>query len=226
MPKNTSLKKIATVYNGYEHKFGIPRQSGIVDNLSKVVIEPEFSREEAFNGIEEYEYLWLIWEFTESEREKFYPTVRPPRLGGNKRVGVFATRSPFRPNPIGLSSVRLIKKEVENGIITLIVEGADILSGTPIYDIKPYIPYTDSHDDAKAGFSDGVKAYSIGVVFDCDDSVMPEKIRQEVIKILSHDPRPSYIENDDRVYGLSYSGYEIKFTANSDAITVKSITKE
>lgn len=226
MAKFDALKKIATVYNGYDQKFGIPRQSGIVDNVSRVVIEPEFARAEAFNGIEEYEYLWLIWEFTESEREKFSPTVRPPRLGGNKRMGVFATRSPFRPNPIGLSSVRLIKKEIDGANITLFIEGADILNGTPVYDIKPYIPYTDSHAEAKAGFSDIVRDYSVNVTFDCKVNDMPDKTRSEVIKILAHDPRPSYIENDQRVYGLSYNGYEVKFVAKNDKIIVKNIIKK
>ncbi len=219
------IKKIATIYNGFEDKFGIPRQSGLINNISKIVFEPEYSVPEAFRGLDEYEYVWIIWEFSLAETGSFSPTVRPPRLGGNKRVGVFSTRSPFRPNNLGLSSVKLLDIRTENDRTVLYVSGADIMSGTAIFDIKPYIPFTDSHENAKAGFSDKVKNQKSEVVFDCDTRGFNPNFIDEVTAILSEDPRPHYIEDVERVYGLRYNKTEIKFKANKKTIYVISINK-
>lgn len=210
------MKKIATLYSGFSEKFGIPRQSGIIDNPCRIVFEPEFCREEAFRGLESYSHIWILWEFSENHNREWSATVRPPRLGGNKRVGVFATRSPFRPNPIGLSCVRLIDITKENGLITLLCEGADILDGTPIYDIKPYVPHCDVKLDAKGGFSDEVKDYKLTVTF--SEQVFDNievAIKEHIIKIIEHDPRPSYQHDEERIYGFSYSGYEVKFIVDS-----------
>ena len=186
------MKIIARIYTDFKEKFGIPRQSGVVSTKGRIVFEPEYRRPEALRGIEGYSHLWLIWCFSEAERDEWSPTVRPPRLGGNKRVGVFATRSPFRPNPIGLSSVRLLSVEkTESEGLCLIVEGADILDGTPIYDIKPYLAYTDSHPDAKGGFADGVRDYEVEVVLDEKVAeVFDEEEREEILALLRQDPRP------------------------------------
>jgi tRNA-Thr(GGU) m(6)t(6)A37 methyltransferase TsaA len=216
------LKIIAHIYNGYTEKFGIPRQSGINDSvLSTIVFEKDYLNDDALRGIEEYSHLWLLWLFSKNNDEKWRPTVRPPRLGGNKRVGVFATRSPYRPNAIGLSSVKLIKKEkTENGTV-LTVSGADILSGTPIIDIKPYITYTDSHPNAVCGFADEVKDYHLNVVFKEELlNKLPPEIQPAVIAMLENDPRPSYQSDEARIYGMCYSGYEIKFTVDGDILTV------
>lgn len=220
------LKKIGVIYNGYTEKFGIPRQSGMVDNLSKIVFEPEYSKKEAFRGIEGYEYLWIIWGFDKSARDGFVPTVRPPRLGGNKRVGVFATRSPFRPNPIAISSVKFEKIDFVGGKVELFVRGADILNGTPVYDVKPYIPFSDSHVSAKAGFSDNAKEYCLPVVFECDIQGEDKVLIKEITDILCRDPRPAYIEDDQRVYGVSYSGNDIIFKCVDGKIIVTEIKKD
>ena len=216
------MKIIAKIYTDFKEKFGIPRQSGITASYAKIIFEPEYRRPEAFTGIEGYSHLWLIWNFSLAERNGWSPTVRPPRLGGNKRVGVFATRSPYRPNPIGLSSVKLIKYEfTENYGPVLTVEGADMLDGTPIYDIKPYLAYTDSHPNAVSGFADGVKEYRAEVVF---PENLLEKIdtghREELIRLLEDDPRPSYKKGCDREYGMKFASYEIFFKSNEKTITV------
>ncbi len=222
------LKVIARIYTGFHEKFGIPRQSGICDITAKIVFEPEFRRAEALRGIEGYSHLWLIWQFSKSVRKEWSATVRPPRLGGNKRMGVFATRSPFRPNPIGLSSVKLLKIEhTENEGTALIVSGADILDGTPIYDIKPYLKYTDSHPDAVSGFSDGVLDYRLNVV-------MPDEIKQgisdkvisEIEILLENDPRPAYKNDAEREYGMIYLNYEIFFRVENNILTVTRIDKK
>lgn len=221
-----SLKIIARIHTDFKEKFGIPRQSGIAEELlAKIVFEPEYRRREAFAGLEGYSHIWIIWQFSEAVREEWSPTVRPPRLGGNKRVGVFATRSPYRPNPIGLSSVRLEKIEYNDpeGPV-LYVRGADMLDGTPIYDIKPYLAYTDSHPDATGGFADGVKDYKAEVVF---PEEMLEKVdtgdRKALITILENDPRPSYKRDDERSYGMSFSKYEIHFKSEDGKITVTEV---
>jgi tRNA-Thr(GGU) m(6)t(6)A37 methyltransferase TsaA len=222
------MKIIARIYNDYKEKFGIPRQAGLAKGLySKIVFEGEYRNPEALRGIEEYSHLWLIWEFSEAKREEFSPTVRPPRLGGNKRVGVFATRSPFRPNPIGLSSVRLAKvKKTENEGTVLIVEGADLMSGTPIYDIKPYITYTDSHPDATQSFAEEGLLHKLEVE-------IPEKLRaliptdklQGLTALLSEDPRPAYKAEGDAEYGMSFGDMEISFKVSGGVLTVTAIAK-
>ena len=220
------MKIIARIKTDFPEKFGIPRQSGLVESLrARIVFEPEFRVKEALRGIEDFSHLWLIWEFSEAKRDSWSPTVRPPRLGGNKRVGVFATRSPFRPNSIGLSSVRLIGIEhtADEGDV-LIVSGADLMNGTPIYDIKPYLPFTDCHPDAKGGFADEKKGYEAKVI-------IPEKLchgidktrLEEIRELLLQDPRPSYRQDEEREYGMSYAGFEISFIASDDVITVTSI---
>lgn len=217
------MKIIAKIESDYKEKFGIPRQSGIADELTaKIVFEPEYRVSEALRGIEDYSHLWLIWQFSKAVREDWSPTVRPPRLGGNKRMGVFATRSPFRPNPIGLSSVKLLGVEHTNdrGDV-LIVSGADLLDGTPIYDIKPYLPFTDSHPDAVGGFSENVRDYALKVDF-CKELLTKIHISKQkpLLKILEHDPRPSYQNDADREYGMKFSDYEIFFKVEGDTLTV------
>ncbi len=216
------MKIIARIYTGFKEKFGIPRQAGVVDTVGKIVFEPEYRVPEALRGIEGYSHLWLIWRFSMSERDTWSPTVRPPRLGGNKKMGVFATRSPYRPNPIGLSSVRLLGVEAtEDEGTVLIVSGADILDGTPIYDVKPYLAYTDSHPDAKCGFADGVLGYSVEVSFPDELlSRIPEDERDTVLALLREDPRPSYKGDGERVYGMIYAEHEIFFRAEDGRLVV------
>lgn len=217
------MKIIARIHTPYKEKFGIPRQSGIADSIvSKIVFEPEYRRREALVGLSGFSHLWLIWNFSEAEREEFSPTVRPPRLGGNKRVGVFATRSPYRPNPIGLSSVKLVSiEESKNEGTVLLVRGADMLDGTPIYDIKPYLPFTDSHPDAKGGFAEEVFDYSLKVDFPSPLLLLiSEEYREPLVKILSQDPRPSYKKGSGKEYGMLFGDYEIFFTVKEDVLTV------
>ena len=217
------MKIIAKIHNDFKEKFGIPRQSGLSGQLlSRIVFEPEYRNPDALRGIEGYSHLWLIWQFSESIREHWSPTVRPPRLGGNKRVGVFATRAPFRPNPIGLSSVKLERIEVtENEGTVLIVSGADLLDGTPIYDIKPYIAYTDCHENAISGFADPVREYALKVDF-CKEllSKIEFSKQKSLISILEQDPRPSYQNDPDREYGMRFSSYEIFFKVDENTLTV------
>jgi tRNA-Thr(GGU) m(6)t(6)A37 methyltransferase TsaA len=222
------MKIIARIRTDFKEKFGIPRQSGLVDSLrARIVFEPEYRAREALRGIEDFSHLWLIWEFSEAKREDWSPTVRPPRLGGNKRVGVFATRSPFRPNPVGLSSVKLIGVEhsAADGDV-LIVSGADLMDGTPIYDIKPYLPFTDSHPDAIGGFADEKKEYSAEVIIpDEVAKARPLNRLEEIKQLLAQDPRPSYRDDDEREYGMTYAGLDISFKATNNQITVTKITK-
>ncbi len=217
------LKVIARIYTDFKEKFGIPRQSGIAgDTVGRIVFEREYRRKEALRGIEDYSHLWLIWEFSEAITEKWSPTVRPPRLGGNKRMGVFATRSPYRPNPIGLSSVKLcgIEEDERLGDV-LIVSGADILDGTPIYDIKPYLKFTDSHENAVSGFSDEVLSYSLSVDFPEELLLkVPEEKRDTLIKILESDPRPAYKEDGEREYGMKFADFEVFFRVSDKTLTV------
>lgn len=217
------MKIIARIHNDFKEKFGIPRQSGLSGELlSRIVFEPEYRSPEALRGIDGFSHLWLIWEFSDSKRDDWSPTVRPPRLGGNKRVGVFATRSPFRPNPIGLSSVKLeaIEQTASEGTV-LVVSGADLLDGTPIYDIKPYITYSDSHPDAISGFAEEVRDYHLNVVF-CKELLSKVHISKQnaLIKVLEQDPRPSYQNDPDREYGMRFSDYEIFFKVTDGTLTV------
>ena len=216
------LKIIAKISTDFKEKFGIPRQSGIAKTVGKIVFEPEYRVREALRGIEGYSHLWLLWEFSEARRDGWSPTVRPPRLGGNKRMGVFATRSPFRPNSIGLSSVRLLSVEdtAETGLV-LIVEGADLLDGTPIYDIKPYLPFTDSHPDAIGGFADEVREYGLKVNFSLQLlEKIPDTKREALITVLENDPRPSYKDDGDHEYGMVYSDLDIFFKVEDGTLTV------
>lgn len=218
------LEVIAHVKTDFPTKFGIPRQSGLVDTTAKIIFEPKYRDENSLKGLEEYSHLWLIWDFSEVKGEKWSPTVRPPRLGGNKRMGVFATRSPNRPNPLGLSSVKINKifRDGENGTV-IEITGADLLDGTPIYDIKPYLSFTDSHPDAIGGFADGV--FSDALVVEIPPHIK-SKIRPEDVsnltKILQGDPRPHY-HNDDRIYAFEYSKYHIEFKVVNGTLTVVSI---
>ena len=220
------MKIIAKIHTDFKEKFGIPRQSGIADGLvARIVFEPEYRVPEALRGIDGYSHLWLIWQFSESVCESWSPTVRPPRLGGNRRMGVFATRSPYRPNPIGLSSVRLVGVEDTEGEgRVLVVSGADLLDGTPIYDIKPYLAYTDSHSDAIGGFADPVRDYALEV--EIDDSLLSlvcEQKRDGLVEILRHDPRPSYQNDPEREYGMRFAEHEVKFKVDGNKLTVISI---
>lgn len=220
------MKIIARIKSDFPAKFGIPRQSGLCDTVATIVFEKEYRFDEALRGIEEYSHLWLLWEFSEVSGKEWSPTVRPPRLGGNKRVGVFATRSPFRPNPVGLSCVELAGIEKTKDGTVLIVKGADLMNNTPIYDIKPYIPYCDCKKDAKGSFSEEKKDYSLKV--ECDDnllSAVPKEKQQPLLQILSQDPRPAYIEDEHRIYGFEYAGYEIKFKVVNSALIVTNIIK-
>lgn len=213
-----TLKVIAYAHNGHTDKFGIPRQSREESPiLTRIVFEPEYNIPEALRGIEGYSHLWLLWGF--SEVDSWSPTVRPPRLGGNTRMGVFATRSPYRPNPIGLSSVRLIA--VENG--GLIVSGADVMDGTPIYDIKPYLSFSDSHPDAQNGFAEETKDYGLRV--EGVSELVSEGVWRDVEYILSQDPRPAYQDDPDREYKMDYAGYRITFTVKETTVTVKKLEK-
>ena len=208
-------------------KFGIPRQSGLVQQLrSTIVFEPEFRNPDTLRGIEGYSHLWLIWQFSEAVRTEWSPTVRPPRLGGNTRMGVFATRSPFRPNSLGLSCVRLLGVEhTEKYGTVLHVGGADLMDGTPIFDIKPYIPYADCQNDATGGFTDNADDYLLDVDFPQELlALLPADKQDAAIAVLSHDPRPSYQRKPDRVYGLTFAGFDIRFTVCDKILTVTEVT--
>lgn len=218
-----SFRCIARIYNDYDVRFGIPRQSGIIEDIeSRIIFEPEYRSKEAVRGLSEYTHIWLIWLFSETMGDKFRPTVRPPKLGGNRRLGVFATRSPFRPNPIGLSCVTLKKIELEgeNGPV-IYVKGADIMNGTPLFDIKPYLPYTDCRKDASGGFAKGFGEKKLAVF--CNEELVSGfdsgKIEQ-LFKILEQDPRPGYHNEPDRVYSFEFAGLRIKFTVKDDILTV------
>ena len=220
---NVNIQIIARMKSDFPTKFGIPRQSGLVEELrSTVIFEPEFRNPDTLRGIEGYSHLWLIWQFSEAVRTDWSPTVRPPRLGGNTRMGVFATRSPFRPNSLGLSCVRLLGVEqTENHGTVLHVGGADLMDGTPIFDIKPYIPYSDCHPSASGGFTDTAKDFLLQVCFpETLLSKLPEDKRNAAIAVLSHDPRPSYQKDSDRIYGLSFAGFDIRFSVHETVLTV------
>lgn len=217
------MKIIARMHSDFPSKFGIPRQSGLVGSLrSTIVFEPEFRNPDAVRGLDEFSHIWLIWQFSESVRENWTATVRPPRLGGDVRKGVFATRSPFRPNAIGLSSVRLERIEFHPELGPILhVGGADLLDGTPIFDIKPYLPFSDSHPDAVGGFADQFREYALHVDFPVDLlELIPEGRRQTVMEVLSQDPRPPYQSDPERIYGMAFGGFDIRFTVRDDTLTV------
>ncbi len=225
---NVEIQVIARMHSDFATKFGIPRQSGLVEELqSTIVFEPEFRNTDALRGIEDFSHLWLIWQFSEAVRTGWSPTVRPPRLGGNTRMGVFATRSPFRPNNLGLSSVKLLGMEhtAQYGTV-LHVGGADLMDGTPIFDIKPYIPYGDCHPDATGGFTDTAGDFLLTIDFpESLLALLPEEKRSAVVGVLSHDPRPSYQKNPDRIYGLTFGGFDIRFQVLEKVLHVLSVTK-
>ena len=223
-----TIHPIARMRSDFPTKFGIPRQSGLVEELrSTIVFEPEYRNPDTLRGIEGFSHLWVIWQFSEAVRDNWSPTVRPPRLGGNTRMGVFATRSPFRPNNLGLSSVKLLGIEHTAQFGTVLhVGGADLMDGTPIFDIKPYIPYGDCHTDATGGFTDTAGEFLLQVDFPQPLlAKLPEDKRDAAIGVLSHDPRPSYQRKPDRVYGLGFAGFDIRFTVNDDTLTVVEVNQ-
>ena len=223
------MKIIAHIENDFSTKFGIPRQRGLVNSLrSRIVFAPEYRNPDAFRGLEDFSHVWLIWEFSQAVRQKWSPTVRPPRLGGNTRMGVFATRSPFRPNPVGLSAVQL-EEVVLHGADApyLVVSGADLMNGTPIYDIKPYLPHIDSHPDARGGFAVPAAEHRLKVVFPEQWlEKVPEQLRDGLTEVLAQDPRPSYQHDPERVYGFGFARLEVKFTVDGDVLTVCGVTAQ
>lgn len=224
--QEVNIRIIARMHSDFPTKFGIPRQSGLVQELrSTIIFEPEFRNPDALRGIEGYSHLWLIWQFSEAVRSDWSPTVRPPRLGGNTRMGVFATRSPFRPNSLGLSCVKLLGVEhTEQYGTVLHVGGADLMDGTPIFDIKPYIPYADCQTDAIGGFTESADAYLLEVNFPAELlATVPAEKQEAAIAVLSHDPRPSYQRKPDRVYGLTFAGFDIHFTVQDNTLTVTEV---
>ncbi len=220
------MKIIAYIENDFTEKFGIPRQSGLSPIVSKIVFKKEYRVKEAFRGLSGYSHLWLIWKFSKAERNEWSPTVRPPRLGGNIRMGVFATRSPFRPNPVGLSSVKLLKVDLDdkNGPV-LYVEGADLMNKTPIYDVKPYLAYTDAHPEAIDGFALTRKEGILKVDFPEELKILPEDKINTLISILSQDPRPQYQNEPERVYTMAFGGYDISFTVSGNILKVCNTAK-
>ena len=223
------LKVIATIHTDFPSKFGIPRQGGLVDALkATVTFEPEYRDASALRGLEGYSHLWLIWQFSESVMDGWSPTVKPPRLGGNRRMGVFATRSPFRPNPLGLSCVRLEGVELSGpeGPV-LHVAGADLMDGTPIFDIKPYIPYADSHPEATGGFTDGIHYQRLTVGFpEALLSLIPPDKRQALIEVLAQDPRPGYRHGESgKRYGVAFAGFDVRFIVDGDTLSVVEVQK-
>ena len=229
MSENIPPRIIAHIHSDFPTKFGIPRQSGLIHELkAAVVFEPEYRNPDALRGLEGYTYIWLIWQFSETARQGWSPTVRPPRLGGNTRMGVFASRSPFRPNPVGLSSVRLERIELQSPFGPILhVAGADLMDNTPIYDIKPYLPYVDSHPDAAGGFA--LQSHEgflqVNVPSGLLERIPPDR-RDALLAVLAQDPRPAYQNTPDRVYGMEYAGFEIRFTVSGHTLTVCEIIAE
>ena len=216
------MEIIARIYTDFAEKFGIPRQSGLVRELTgKIVFEPKYRCADAVKGLEGFYYIWLLWKFQGTERGHWSATVKPPRLGGNTRMGVFATRSPFRPNPIGLSSVKLEHIEYSEDGPVLFVSGIDLKNETPIYDIKPYLPYTDCHPDAREGFAHAVKGYALQVEFPEELlKLFPDEKQEAIIEVLRQDPRPSYHDDETRKYGVAFAGYDVHFRVKGDVLTV------
>ena len=226
MEQPFSVQVIARIHTDFGSKFGVPRQSGLVPELTaRIVFEPAYRNPDALRGLEDFSHLWLLWHFDQVRQDGWSPTVRPPRLGGNTRMGVFATRSPYRPNPIGLSCVRLEQVDLHTSdgpVIT--VSGADLMDGTPILDIKPYLAYADSHPEAAGGFVAGLSDRSVTV--DCDPALLeglPESTRRILLAVLAHDPRPSYQDDPQRVYGMDFAGYNVRFTVADGVLTVVEI---
>lgn len=216
------MKIIARIHTEFPEKFGIPRQSGLAATRGTVVFEPPYRNPDALRGIEGFSHIWLLWEFSEAVREEWSPTVRPPRLGGNTRMGVFATRSPFRPNPVGLSAVKLVavRQDKQHGTV-LEVEGADLMDGTPIYDIKPYLPFVDSHPEAVGGFADPVRENNLTVVLPAECAAVFTPTQAETLRdVLAQDPRPSYQEDPTRVYGMAFAGHTVRFRVAEGTLTV------
>lgn len=222
------MKIIARIRNPYDGKFGVPRQSGLVEQVvSTIVFEPEYRVAEALRGIEEFSHLWLIWAFDRAEREEWSPTVRPPRLGGNKRVGVFATRSPYRPNAIGLSCVKLLGVEKGNDGTVLKVAGADLMNGTPIYDIKPYLPYADCHPEATGGFTDRTEKRKVQVVIPEEITGKLNAEEQEMLTaVLQEDPRPAYQDDPERVYAFEFGGKHVEFKVEGNVLSVIQVRED
>lgn len=221
-----TLKVIARIRSDFPTKFGIPRQSGLVEELrAAVIFEPAYRSPDAVRGLEDFSHIWLIWQFSQALREDWSPTVRPPRLGGNRRLGVFASRSPFRPNALGLSSVELARVELHPDLGPVLhVAGADLMDGTPIYDIKPYVPYADAHPEARGGFVDQVSRRRLAV--DCPPALLdrvPAEKREALLGVLAEDPRPAYQADPERVYGMSFAGLEVRFTVAGRRLTVEEI---
>lgn len=227
--KEHLIRPIAHIESDFPEKFGIPRQAGVVEELrARVVFDGEYRCDEALRGIEGFSHLWLIWQFSEAVRAEWSPTVRPPRLGGNARMGVFATRSPFRPNAIGLSCVRLedVRQDPVLGPV-LDVSGADLLDGTPIYDVKPYLPYADCRPEAVGGFAAAAPTSRLRVI--CSDDLLeqlPSEKREALLGVLAQDPRPSYQDDPQRVYGMRFAGMDVRFTVDGDELTVCEISRQ
>ena len=224
-----TIQIIARMKSDFPSKFGIPRQSGLVEELrSTIIFEPEFRNADALRGLEDFSHLWIIWQFSEAVRQGWSPTIRPPRLGGNTRMGVFATRSPFRPNNLGLSSVKILGLEHTEKYGTVIhVAGADLMDGTPIFDIKPYIPYSDCHPEASGGFTDTAGDFLLEVNVEASVlSKLPESKRSALLGVLSHDPRPAYQRDPERIYGISFGGYNVRFQVKDKELTIISIEEE
>lgn len=228
MAETVPVRIIARIHSDFPTKFGIPRQSGLAEVRSTIIFEPEYRNPDALRGLEGYTHLWLIWQFSEAVRDGWSPTVRPPRLGGNTRMGVFATRSPFRPNPIGLSSVRIDGIELHTPDGPLIhVTGADLMDGTPIYDIKPYLAYTDSHPEAAGGFALQTREGVLSVDFPAELlAVIPEDRQDGLIAVLAQDPRPQYQNDPERVYGMAFAGFDVQFRVADGRLTVCAVTPD
>lgn len=222
------MKVIGHIRTDFPSKFGIPRQSGLIDGLKgKIILEPEYRNPQVYKGIEEFSHIWLLWEFSEAKKEHWSATVKPPRLGGKKRMGVFATRAPFRPNNIGLSCVKLdrVEQDEKDGPV-LWVAGVDLLDGTPIYDIKPYIPLADCHPEASEGYTRETKIHELKVEFPEELlNQYPEEKRQAVLGILAQDPRPTYFQDPERVYGVPFAGFDVKFRVDGDLLIVCGLEK-
>lgn len=217
-----TVEVIAYIHTDFPEKFGIPRQSGLVDTKAEIVFEPAYRSSDALRGLEEYSHIWLLWGFSGNSEKEWSPMVRPPRLGGNRRMGVFATRSPFRPNPLGLSCVELERIEERKGSGCILhVRGADLMDQTPIYDIKPYLPYADSYAGARGGFAQQVRGYELKVeIPDEWMEIIPKGQKEILPRILAQDPRPSYQEDPDRIYGMEYAGMNIRFQVKGNLLKV------
>ncbi len=225
--QDITFKIIARINSDFREKFGIPRQSGLVQNLQAVIrFEPEFRNADALRGLEGFSHLWIMWIFSENIRSTWSPTVRPPRLGGNKRLGVFATRSSFRPNPVALSCVKIERIDIDRPEgPEIVVSGADLMDGTPIVDIKPYLPYTDAHPEATGGFAEAVRQIKVHVKPSEQLNKLPTEKRGALIEVLEQDPRPAYQNDPERVYGFNFAEFEVKFKVVGDELEILSIAE-